>query len=163
PAARVWATVNGEAILAEEVRAAAQQQLQYARSLPEPERRQKVEEVLKTTLQQIVEREIVLQDAFAKLKARGAAKVIDRLKEAAGKEFERTWLKGMKETTKAKSEEELKKILQENGMSLEAARRNWERQFMAMEYLRNRIMSPIDRATSYPQLAEYYDKHPEEF
>lgn len=163
PAARIWATVNGEAILAEEVRAAAQQALAYAHNLPDAERRQKIEEILKATLQQIVEREIVLQDAFGKLKARGAAKVIDRLQEAAGKEFDRTWLKGMKESTGVKSDEELKRFLKENGMSLDAARRHWERQFMAMEYMRSRIMPTVERSTSYVQLLEYFEKHPEEF
>jgi hypothetical protein len=100
-AARIWATVNGEAILAEEVRAAVQQQLYYTRNLPEPERRQKVEEILRAGLQQLVEREVVLQYAFTTLKSRGAAKVIDKLKEAAGKEFERTWVKGMTQNLKA--------------------------------------------------------------
>jgi hypothetical protein len=162
-AARIWAVVNGEAILAEEVRATAQQALLYVRNLAEPERTQRTEEILKASLQKIVEREVVLQDAFTKLKSRGAEKVIEKLKEAAHKEFDKTWLKGMQETTKAKSEQELKQILRENGMSLEEARRDWERQFMAMEYLRSRVMPAVDRATGYQQLLEYYESHPEEF
>src|SRR5262249_44305397 len=108
PAARIWATVNGDPIFAEEVRAAAQQELMYARNLPEPERQQKTEEILKAALDQIVEREVVLRDAFDKLKQHGQEKVIEKLKEAARKEFERTWVEGMKKTTNAKSEMELR-------------------------------------------------------
>src|SRR5207244_739939 len=131
------------------------QQLYYTRNLPEPERRQKVEEILRAGLQQLVEREVVLQYAFTTLKSRGAAKVIDKLKEAAGKEFERTWVKGMRQNLKAKSEEDLKRLLKENGISLAEAKRHWERQFMAMEYLRSRVMPIVDRETGYQELSAY--------
>lgn len=162
-AARIWATVNGEAILAEEVLGTAQQSLQYVMSLPEPERSKKVKEITDAALQQIIDREVVLQDAIIKLKARGAGKFIDKLREAAGKEFERTVLKNMMNGTKAKSDDELKKVLKENGLSLDSIRRQYERQFMFTEYLRSKVMPTVDRATTHALLLEYYEKHPEEY
>ena len=41
-------------------------------------------------------------------------------------------------------------------------RRQWERNFMAMEYMRSRI-DPYLQRIGHEQIAEYYDKHPDEF
>ena len=66
PAARVGAP-STRSILNEEVLAAAYQGLMSARGLPEPERSQRRAEICNQALNQLVEREVVLQDAFGKL------------------------------------------------------------------------------------------------
>jgi peptidyl-prolyl cis-trans isomerase SurA len=158
-AARIRATVNGIAILDEEVREAIYPFLVATQNLPEPERSNRRKERFEKELQQLIEREVILQDMFARLGKR--QQVIDKLKEAAGKEFD----KKMRETRKTmslKTDEEMKAFLRMQGLSMEGVRRQVERNFMAMEYMRNRVVPAIDRI-GHEQIREYYDRHPEEF
>src|SRR5262245_3031155 len=66
-AARIRATVNGVPVFDEEVQAAGYQVFQLIRQLPEPERSRKYREIFMETLDQLVEREVILQDAFTRL------------------------------------------------------------------------------------------------
>lgn len=158
-AARIRAIVNGEAILDEEVRETIYPQLLATQNLPEPERSTRRKELFENGLQSLIEREVILQDMFARLKER--KQVLEKLKEAAGKEFD----KKMKETRtamKIKTDEEMKAFLRMQGVSLQGVRRQIERRFMAMEYMRNRIIGAIDRI-GHEQIREYYERHPEQF
>ena len=160
--ARIIATVNSEAILEEEVRSTTFQQLVAIKELPEPDRRQKTNDIINAALTQIVEREIVLQDMKARLKEKGE-KILQKLKEAAEKEFDRQVLRAMRESGHFKTEEDFQDYFRAQGMSLDMVRRQWERSFMAMEYLRNVIVDKSNSHGSNIELREYYDKHPEEY
>jgi peptidyl-prolyl cis-trans isomerase SurA len=161
PAARVGATVNNEAILNEEVLAGAFQPLMAARELQEPERSQRRAEIWNQALSQLVEREVVLQDAFAKLK-KGSKSQVEKFASEAAEQFDRTVLRGWMKRADVKTEEEFRELLKSQGVSLDMLRRQWERNFMTSEYLRNRIHAYIDQVGPQ-QILEYYDKHPEEF
>src|SRR5262249_24643183 len=130
-AARIRGTVNGVAILDEEVREAIYPYLMATQSLPEPERGTRRREAFEKELQQLIEREVVLQDMFAKLKDRGT--VLDKLREAAGKEFDKK-LRQLRNRSNVKSDEEFKALLRTQGLSLAGVRRQVERNFMAIEY-----------------------------
>jgi len=160
-AARILATVNGVPIFSEEVQATSFQFLAVVERLPEPERSVKRREVLKEALDQLVERELIIQDAFSRLKKAGK-NTLDRLKDGANKEFDRRWVSAIKKGNNLKSDEELQELLRKQGLSLETIRRQWTRQFMATEYLRSRIMPYVDKI-SREEMLEYYEKHPEEF
>jgi parvulin-like peptidyl-prolyl isomerase len=153
--ARIRAVVNGEPILDEEVLAASYQGLREANTEAEKAR------VLQAKLDELIDREVVLQDAFARLAGRGE-RFLDELKKAAGKEFEKTWLQRMMRGNNFTNLDEFKSFLRNNGMPLDIVRRSWERQFMAMEYLRHRI-DPHIKKIGHLDIAEYYDRHPEEF
>lgn len=158
-AAGIRATVNGQAILDQEVREAIYPFLVATQNLPEPERSARRKERFEKELQQIIERELILQDMEARLKDR--TQILEKLKEAAGKEFD----KKIKDTRKAmhiKTDEEMKAFFRVQGLSLEGVRRQVERNFMAMEYMRNRVVGAIDRI-GLEQIREYYEGHPEEF
>jgi parvulin-like peptidyl-prolyl isomerase len=161
PAARVGATVNNEAILNEEVLAGAFQELMNARDLSEPERSQRRAEIWNQSLNQLIEREVVLQDAFAKLKKASKSQV-EKLTTEAGEEFDKTVLRGWMKRANIKTEEEFRAMLKTQGISLDMLRRQWERNFMMMEYLRSRVHPYLDQIGPR-QILEYYDKHPEEF
>jgi parvulin-like peptidyl-prolyl isomerase len=157
--ARIRAAVNGQIIFDEEVRETIYPQLQRTQLIPEPERSARQKQLFDAALQQLIEREVILQDMFGRLKERKQA--LEMLKKAASKEFD----KKMKETKKAmniKSDEELKAFLRTQGLSLEGVRRQVERSFMAMEYMRNQIFPAIERI-GHQQIREYYERHPEEF
>jgi parvulin-like peptidyl-prolyl isomerase len=163
--ARIAATVNGEAILEEEVRIAAIGELAEANSLTEPERSRKIEEIHKRALNALIERELVIQDALAKLAnapQKTGMRFIEKLKEAANKEFTQQWLNGVKKSWNVTDDEQVKTVLRSQGLSLEIIQRGWERNFMKMEYLKQRIFPYLDQL-GYTDLKEYYERHPEEF
>src|SRR5262249_12722118 len=144
-AARIRATVNGVPILDEEVQASAYQFLIYVSQLPEPEQTVKRREVLKEALDQLIERELIIQDAFARL-AKAGPKTLEKIKDGANKEFDKRWVRQMKVGNHFTSDEELKESLRRAGLSLETIRRQWTRQYMATEYLRSRILPTLDKA-----------------
>jgi peptidyl-prolyl cis-trans isomerase SurA len=162
PAARIGATVNKQPILVEEVLAAAQPALMAARDLPEPDRSQRRAEAYNQALTALVEREVVLQDAFARLEKVGGKKNVDKLKEDASEQFEKTVLRQWMKAGNFKSQDEFRDYMQQQGVSFEMQRRLWERNFMYMEYLRSRVHSQID-GIAPKQILDYYEKHPEEF
>jgi parvulin-like peptidyl-prolyl isomerase len=164
PAARIAATVNGEAILSEEVAAVAFQGIFIAQhsNLPEAERAKKIREATSAALTELIEREVVIQDAFARLKQHGNEKYLTKLKEAAGKEFEKQWLKPMCKNNDCPNEEKFREFLKAQGLSLDMVRRHWERKFMSAEYLKSMVF-PILESIGHPQIEAYYRAHPEDF
>jgi peptidyl-prolyl cis-trans isomerase SurA len=158
-AARIRATVNGEPILDDEVKEGIYSFLQATQSLPEPERSNRRKEAFEKQLQQLIEQAIVIQDAKARLKDR--PQLLEKLEEAGGKEFEKK-LRQQKERLNIKSDDEFKAFLRQQGVSIEGVRRQVVRSFVATEYMKNLILPAIERI-GHEQIAEYYQKHPEEF
>jgi hypothetical protein len=162
PAARIGATVNGQAILNEEVLAVAYPALTAARDLPEPDRTRRRAEVWNQALNQLIEREVVVQEATSRLLKNGGPKNLEKLKDAAKEAFEKQWLQPVMREKHLENEERLRAALKEQGLSLAMVRRQWERNFMYTEYLRSRVRSKVDEIGPR-QVMEYYDKRPEEF
>jgi parvulin-like peptidyl-prolyl isomerase len=159
--ARIRASVNGIAILDDEVREACYPFLVQTLGLPEPERTLRQKEILERGLQQIIEREMVVSEALEKLKKR--PQVLEKFKEAAGKEFDRRIALLRKSNPEVKGEEDLKRFLQSQGLSYEGYRRQVEREFMKMEWLRNWVFPVIEREIGHEQIVEYYGDHAAEF
>ncbi len=158
----VRAHVNGVPIFDDEVKEICYPALiSLPPSLPEAERAAKQAQIFREGLQQIIDREIILQDAFARLSKAGAP-YIDKLKAAAGKEFDKT-LRAMRTRAHVKTDEEFKELLRAQGQTVEGVRRQFERNFMAREYMRSRIYPMVERATGHQQILEYYQEHPGEF
>ena len=166
PVAHICATVNGEPIFEEEVRATCYDILMMANQLPEAERRQKMSDILKSSLDQIVDREVVLQDLFGRFKDKdkdkekdkSAAKPLEKLKEGAGKEFERAVLKPMRE--KARNEAEIEDYFHAHGSSLAMVRRQFERHFMFLEYLKSQVPNV---SINFADIRAFYEEHKEDF
>jgi hypothetical protein len=87
----------------------------------------------------VVEREVILQAAFAAFKARNG-EAAEKLQQVAAKEFGRRWVKAATKSAGLKDGEELRASLRAQGTSLDTVRRQWERDFMAEEYLRSRVL-----------------------
>jgi len=160
-AASIRATVNSVPIFDEEVQATSFQYLAVISRLPEPEQSVKRREVLKEALDQLVERELIIQDAVSRLQKVGKS-TLERLKDGANKEFDKRWVREIKIRNGLKSDEELQDLLRKQGLSLDTIRRQWTRQFMATEYMRSRIGPFLDKI-SREQMLDYYEKHAEEF
>ncbi|MCS6852325.1 MAG: peptidyl-prolyl cis-trans isomerase [Gemmataceae bacterium] len=162
---RIRAQVNGQPILDEEVRQAAYHYLAETLHLPEPRRSEVQKEILRRELERIIEREVILSDAFAKLE-KIKPQYLEKLKEAAAKEFEKT-VRSMKaraaqQGINIETDEDFKAVLRLQGLTLEGVRRQIERSFMAMEYMRSRIFPIIERI-GHEQIRQYYEEHPGEF
>lgn len=160
-AARIRATVNGVPIFEEEVKTSSQQIVAAIRTMPEPERTQKLREVEREILDAIIERELLIQDATSRLKKAGES-IMRKLKDAAEKEFDRRVVQAMKTANNIKSDDQLKEVMRQQGLSLDMFRRQWTREFIANEYKRNVVMAKLDKL-GHQDLQEYYDSHPEEF
>jgi peptidyl-prolyl cis-trans isomerase SurA len=160
-AVRVRAQVNGVAILDSEVKEACYPQLLATQSLPEPERSARRAEIFRQQLEQIIDREVILQDLYQRLAKQ--KRVLEKLDEAADKEFDKR-LKTIKEHNKnIKTDEDLKKAFTSMNLSIDGFRRQVKRDFMAREYMRNLVFPTVDSGIGLPQIREYYMQHPEEF
>ena len=149
----IVALVNGEAVLEEEVLLTLSQGI--GEGANDSAKR-------KAAINQLVEREIVIQDAYTRLsKNPQAKKFLDKLQEMAGKEFDR-YVRLLKERNKSLSDPEFKALLESQGISLDLLRRQSERNFIAMQYMQTRIIPNLDRI-GHKQIRDYYDTHPEEF
>jgi peptidyl-prolyl cis-trans isomerase SurA len=160
-AVRVRAQVNGVAILDSEVKEACYPQLLATQSLPEPERSARRAEIFRQQLDQIVDREVILQDLFQRLAKQ--KRVLENLDQAADKEFDKR-LKTIKEHNKnLQTDEDMKKAFTSMGLTMEGFRRQVKRDFMAREYMRNLVFPNVETGLGLPQIREYYLQHPEEF
>jgi parvulin-like peptidyl-prolyl isomerase len=159
-AVQIRAHVNGTPIFDQEVRDACYPNLLETLSLPEPERSQRQAEIFRRQLDDIIDREVLLQDAFARLQKNGA-QYLDKLKAAASKEFDKV-VHQMKQRANMKTDEELKEFVRSHGQSLEGIRRQVERGFMAREYIRSRVYPSVERI-GHQQILEYYRNHAADF
>jgi parvulin-like peptidyl-prolyl isomerase len=153
--ARILAVVNDTPILEEEVLAAS-----YSNLIGTRTEAQKAE-IIRAKLDEIIERELIIQDAKMKLSG-GRERFLDELRKAAGQAFEEQWMHKIMKANNITDEGAFKKMLSEGGMSLALIRRQWERQFIAMEYARGRLESSANRI-SQGEVVQYYERHPEEF
>jgi parvulin-like peptidyl-prolyl isomerase len=111
-------------------------------------------------LEQLIDRELLVKDAEAKLRKVNKMDVIDKVKEFAKKDFQK-WVRANK--TQFKSEEEFKAYLLASGTSYEGQLRFRERMYIADEYMRSNVGRYIERAAGREELFDYYSTHPEEF
>jgi len=160
-AVRVRAQVNGIAILDNEVKEACYPQLMATQSMSEPERSARRADIIKQQLLQIIEREVILQDIYQRLGKQ--KRVLEKLEEAADKEFDKRFKTIKERNANIKTDEDLKKAFASMGLSIEGFRRQIKREFMAREYMRNLIFPAVDSGIGLPQIREYYLQHLDEF
>jgi parvulin-like peptidyl-prolyl isomerase len=158
----IRAVVNDQAILDEEVRAAAYGELLRASYLPEPERSRRSAEIYNETLNKIIEREIVLQKAIELLKKNGE-RFLKQLEKAAHEGFDKQVVAAVKKANNFKTDAEVERYFAEQGVALSSVRRSWERNFMEFEYLRNLVFPLLETRVNHQMIVDYYEKHPEEF
>ncbi len=162
-AAYVIARVNGEPILFQELwTASLGRRLEFKGKVKAEQWPEVEQEIFKAELESLIDRELLLQDAKANIRAQGWEKV----REAAEKDFDAEMRKRRQQLSEAQgssvSEEQLRDFLRKQGTSWEEQKRLHERRFVAYEYLRSRLKEKfdlIDRA----QMLEYYQKNRKEF
>jgi parvulin-like peptidyl-prolyl isomerase len=158
PSATIRAVVNNELILDEEVFVAAMADLASARSSEDRAR------VMNAALEKLIDREVLLQDAFSKLERGGkqGEAFLKKLKDMAREEIDKRWLLPTLKRQKISSQEELAEIMQKSGLSLGVMRRFLERQYMADQYILSRL-DPYIKRIGHTEISEYYNTHRDEF
>jgi parvulin-like peptidyl-prolyl isomerase len=160
-AVRLRATVNGIPILDDEVREAMAQYVGELLQTPEGLRPQKQQQIFERELQRLVERELVLEEAEKRVKEAKKPEIMVKLQKEAAKEADKQ-LRDIKTKVQAKSDDEFKVMLQSQGLSESGMRRQFERNFMMIEYVRSIIFPMVDRL-GLQEVREYYLAHPDEF
>jgi parvulin-like peptidyl-prolyl isomerase len=160
-AARIRAKVNDIPILEDELREAMAQFAGELLAVPEAQRGELLQKIADRELQKLIDRELVLEDMVVTLKQLKLEKELQNLKEAGEKEADKR-LRDIKQSLKVTTDEEMKAILQNQGLSVAGVRRQVERNFVMMEYVRNKI-HPIVNRISLQELREYYHDHGDEF
>jgi hypothetical protein len=159
-AVRAIAYVNHSPVYENELRDSVNQRAREFATLDEPERTKKRKQIEEQELDRLIERELILEIALAQLK-KVRPKSVEELQKEADKEFEKH-LRKIKEAYSIQTDAQLKDFMSAQGMSLDALRRQSERTFLSMEYMRN-VIFPKMQALPMTAFREYYDKHPEEF
>lgn len=160
-ALRLRASVNGLPITEDELHEAMAQHLGELMAVPEHLRAEAQKQLAARELDRLVERELVLQDAMEKLKQIKKPQLIKQLQTEASKEADKR-LRDIKAALKLQTDAEFKAVLQNQGLSVAGMRRQVERNYMMMEYVRNLIFPTVNRI-SLQQIREYYEENPKEF
>jgi len=149
---RAW--VNGKAIFDDEVmQNIPPSALSALNRMPAAQQSEKLTEYFNQTLDQLIEQEVIYQEAVRKLE-KGNPTTLAKLRGLAEQDFEKQ-LQKVRATRKV-SDEQLKEFQLQ-------MRRQAERSFIAMEYMRSRIFQLINSGIGFQEIKDYYDAHPNEF
>jgi parvulin-like peptidyl-prolyl isomerase len=149
---RVRAWVNGRPIFDDEVMQMAGPDLRRVFSLPDSQRAEKMSELMNNVLDQIVDQELMYQDAVKKLE-KASPHSLSKMREYVDQEFD----KSVDRMRKAKVPEEQIREMEAT------ARRLMERNLISTEYARSRIKPVLESVVNMAQIREYYDEHKNEF
>jgi parvulin-like peptidyl-prolyl isomerase len=158
--ATVRALVEGVPIMDNEVAEAAVTQLATIQPHSEEEFQAEVKKIKAAVLEQLIERELLVQDAKHKLEKANKTDVLKQVEHEADEQFN---LRIKKVRAGFKSDEEFNAFLKARGTSLEEQKRINRRIVLAQQYLQSNIMSKVDHACGHQEVYDYYKGHPEEF
>ncbi len=164
PTTTIRAVVNGDLILEEEVLLACQMSQSRIQKLYNPRTPEERKEVLSQAVEELIDREILLQDGTVKLKRGGkqGEAILKKIQEAADEAFENHFLRPTMKQKHITSRDDFSAYMRKSGVSLELMRRWWERNWMAQQYLHARVESQINRI-GHTEVTEYYNNHRDEY
>ena len=122
---------------------------------------EKEKKVYREELRQIIDRELILDEMYTRLKKVGKGHIIDEIKSFASKAADRQ-IRTFKKLYKAESDEDFISILTSQGLTLPVIRRQIERHLMSEEYVRN-MLKEKGKSVGLHEVRDYYDANPKEF
>jgi RNA polymerase sigma factor (sigma-70 family) len=146
------ASVNGVPIFSAEVYAAAYLADPDLCTLGAFARGLRIAGDWKKTLDQLVDREVVVQDFRDRLTPSNP-QFIPRLEQAASRQFDRSWVRAARTKMRLGDDNALDAALEAQGTSLAAVRRQSQRAFIVQEYLRSRVAPTGVQAETWPAVA----------
>ncbi len=169
PAIRVIAVVGGSNVVTDqEVWEAVRQRMQeYVSLVDGPKGKEIVRDDAKEKalyleeLRRIIERELILDEMYTRLRKANKPALVDEIKKASADQATRQ-LGMIKKAYGVKTDDEFNDILLPQGLTLPVIRRQLERQMMAEEYVRSGIREKI-KGIGITEIRTYYDEHLDEF
>jgi peptidyl-prolyl cis-trans isomerase SurA len=162
PQIKVVALIGASNLITDqEVIEAVRQRLGEFRDLPGAARVAKEKTLYAEELRRIIERELILDDMYAKLKKQGRLTLVDEIKEFAEKAADQN-LRAIRKGSGLSSDEEFQSMLRAQGLTQPVIRRQMERQLMADEYVRSAIKEK-GRTPGFADIRADYEQHPDEF
>ncbi|MBP3957619.1 peptidyl-prolyl cis-trans isomerase [Gemmata sp. G18] len=162
PRIKVVAIVGANNVITDqEVIEAVYQQYRELAALEGAARTAKQKQMYAQVLRKTIERELVLDDMYAKLKKANKMNVIDEIKEFATQSTDRQ-MRMIRTESGAKSDEEFAAVLRAQGLTVQVLRRQFERQMMAEQYISSALREKTRRA-GLGEIRDYYDRHPDQF
>jgi parvulin-like peptidyl-prolyl isomerase len=158
--ASVRALVNGVPIMDDEVMEAAVTQLAAIHPSSEAEFQAEVKKIKAVVLEQLIDREVLVQDARHKLQMAKRDEVLKQVEKEADEQFQ---LRIKKLRASFKSDEEFNAFLKARGTSLEEQKRINRRIVLAQQYLQSNVMHHVEHRCGHQEVYDYYKAHPEEF
>jgi parvulin-like peptidyl-prolyl isomerase len=158
----VRALVNGIPIFDDDVVNAIRLDLMKLQKsgLREPALSDERAKLFNEALNKLIDEQVVYQDAHDKLK-KNNPRALEKLKEFYQREFDKK-IRNILEQTKM-TEEQLNAQLKQQNMTMETWHAKEERQFIAQEYMRSRVMGGIQSLITNTAVYEYYTQHQSEF
>jgi peptidyl-prolyl cis-trans isomerase SurA len=161
PRVKVVAVIGaGNVITDQEVLESVRQRMGEYVQLTGHEREAKERALYVEELRKVIERELILDEMFQRLK-KAKPGVIDELKDFAAKAADRQ-LREFKKFYRVRTDDEFRDLLASQGLTLPVIRRQLERQMMADEYVRS-MLKEKGRAVGLGEIHDYYLKNPGEF
>lgn len=163
PRVKVVAVVGASlyVITDQEIRESVWQRNEELARLDGREREAKQKELYTAALRRAIERELILDEMYAKLKKANKSNVIDDIKEAAAQGTEKR-IRDIKKQIGAKSDDDFATFLRVQGLTVQVLRRQFEREMMAQQYV-NSMLREKGRRSNLADVRDYYEKHPKEF
>jgi hypothetical protein len=121
----------------------------------------KEKESYRESLRGIIDRELILDDMYQRLKKAKKTAVADEIRDFAAKQADRQ-IREHKKAMGVKTDDEFTSSLRTQGLTLAMSRRLLERKMMADEYVRT-VMKEKGKAVGFADVQDYYAKHPDEF
>jgi foldase protein PrsA len=149
---KVRAWVNGRPIFEEELMQVIGPFLREAAKLAEPQRSEKMAELYTQGIDQLVDQEVMYQDAVKKLE-KNNPKALQKLREMSDQDYDKQ-VRKMRDA--GIPEDHIKEIEH-------IARRMMERGLISTEYARNIIIPYVQQQVTLEQIQAYYDAHKNEF
>ncbi len=162
PRIKIVAIVGANNVITDqEVIEAVYQQYRELAALEGTARSAKQKQMYEQVLRKTIERELVLDEMYAKLKKANKMNIIDDIKGIATQTTDRQ-MRAIRSDMGAKTDAEFAAILRAQGLTVEVIRRQLERQMMAEQYISSALREKVHRA-GLGEIRDYYDQHPDQF
>jgi parvulin-like peptidyl-prolyl isomerase len=156
----VRAVVGKVPIMDDEVNEAALGPLATIHAVSDEDFKRQAKKLKEAILEQLIDREVLVQDAEGKLLKAGKKDLLDQVKKDGTEQY-RQWLKRAR--AGFKSDEEFETFLRERGTSLKSQERMRQRMMLAEQYLHSSVMRHVEHRCGPSEIRDYYRSHPEEF
>jgi|SRR5579883_99632 len=152
---------NNNVITDQEVRESVWQQNFLLAGLQGHAREEKIKELYTKALRRTIERELILDDMYTKLKKANKMAIVDEIREAAA-QMANSQIRTFKKDYKLNTDDDFNMWLRSQALTLPVLRRQLERDAMAQQYIGS-ILKEKGRKVGLAEIRDYYDKHTEEF